>query len=66
MSRYAPMTELKRRRKELGLTQAELAEKAGIAQNTISGYEAGERFSSRDNLGKLAKALGCEARDLIQ
>lgn len=65
MGRYEPMTELKRRRKELGLTQAELAEKAGIAQNTISGYEAGERFPSRDNLGKLAEALDCKISELI-
>ena len=41
------------------------AEMAGISQNAISGYETGARFPSRNILEKLAKALACEARDLL-
>ena len=65
MGRYTPMTELKKRRKEQGLNQTRLAEMAGISQNAISGYETGARFPSRNILEKLAKALACEARDLL-
>ena len=65
MGRYAPMTELKKRRKALGLNQTQLAKKAGVSQNTISGYETGERFPNRNILERLAKALVCEVRDLL-
>lgn len=65
MPRYKPMVELKKRRKSLGLNQTQLAERAGVSQNTISGYETGERFPNRNILEKLAKALECEIRDLL-
>lgn len=39
MGRYAPMTELKKRRKALGLNQTQLAERAGVCQTAISQYE---------------------------
>lgn len=65
MGRYVPMVELKKRRKSLGLNQTQLAERAGVSQNTISGYETGERFPNRNILEKLAKALECEIRDLL-
>ena len=50
---------LKEKRAEAGLTQAELAQKAGVTTRTIQNYEMGERVPS--NLGiaqKLADALG--------
>ena len=34
MPRYKPMVELKKRRKSLGLNQTQLAERAGVSQNT--------------------------------
>jgi transcriptional regulator with XRE-family HTH domain len=34
-------TELRKRRLQLGLTQAELAEQLGMARNTITRYERG-------------------------
>lgn len=37
---------IKARRKELGLTQAELAQKAGLCQATISGCEDPETLKS--------------------
>ena len=65
MGRYQPMIQLKLKRVAQGLNQTQLAEKAGVSQNTISGYETGERFPSRNILERLAKALECEIRDLL-
>ena len=45
-----------KRRKELGLTQAELAKRAKMPQSTISQIENGRNKSSTDLLG-LATAL---------
>ncbi|MDD2238241.1 MAG: helix-turn-helix transcriptional regulator [Kiritimatiellae bacterium] len=44
------------------LTQAQLAEKAGIRQNMVSDYENGKRNPSRAMLRKLSAAVG---RDLV-
>ena len=65
MGRYAPMTELKKRRKALGLTQAKLAEIIGVRQTTLSQYENGDCFPRRDKLEEIANALGCEVKDLL-
>lgn len=65
MARYEPMTVLKLKRKEQGLNQTQLAEKAGVSQNAISQYEKGTCFPRRNVLRKLAAALGCEEKDLI-
>lgn len=45
-------------RGQLGLSQKQLAEKAGIGYRTIITYEAGDRFPQAAQLYKLAKALG--------
>lgn len=57
---------LKEKRAEAGLTQAELAQKAGVTTRTIQNYEMGERIPS--NLGiaqKLADALGTTVEYLL-
>jgi transcriptional regulator with XRE-family HTH domain len=41
-----------------GLTQAELAARAGIGRNTLSAFERGERRPGRRVLRRLAKVLG--------
>lgn len=53
---------LKRRRRELGLTQTVLAEKVGVEQTTMAGWEAGRRYPERaDTFERLAEALVCHA-----
>ena len=49
---------VKEQRGRLGLSQKQLAEKAGIGFRTIVTYESGERFPQSAQLYKLAKALG--------
>lgn len=48
---------LRRYRKKKGLSQAELARLAGVAEVSIRKYEAGERFPKLETRLKLAKAL---------
>ena len=42
------------------LTQAELAEKVGVSESTIAGWEAGRKSPRLRNIRKLAEALGVE------
>lgn len=57
---------LKRRRKALGLTQVELADKANVAQSMISQIERGISDNvTIDNLRSLANALDCAVVDLL-
>lgn len=46
------------RRKEKGLTQAELAQRVGIAQRTVAAYESGERRPSVKVAKKIGEVLG--------
>lgn len=63
-------TKLEKIRCERGMTQKQLAEKSGIAQQNISMYENNDRtrniMSAKLNtLMRLAEALGCQVEDLI-
>lgn len=51
-------TELKNRRKELGLTMLDVAKKVGVSEGTISRWESGDIANMRrDKIVLLAKAL---------
>lgn len=54
------------RRKELNLTQKELAEKLHISDRTVSKWERGAGFPDISLLEPLADALGLSVLDLIQ
>lgn len=58
---------IKKRRKELNLSQAALAKAAGISQPAISAIEKGAitRTPYTDTISKLAAALGCTVSDLM-
>lgn len=53
------------RRTELGLTQEQLAEKAGMHFTYVSSTERGERNISLANIEKLADALECSMKSLM-
>ena len=57
---------IKLRRKEKGLSQKELALKIGIATNSLSRYEIGERNISWEMLAKIASALDIGTTELIE
>ena len=53
------------RRKELGLTQAQLAEKLGVETETLSRFERGKNLPSLGTLEKLANLLLVSVADLL-
>ncbi|MDR3293417.1 MAG: helix-turn-helix domain-containing protein [Clostridiales bacterium] len=48
---------IKELRKEFGMSQKDLADKIGVAQNTVAQYENGTAKTSLDVIVKLAIAL---------
>ena len=56
--------EIRRQRKALGMTGAELAEKAGLAPSAVSQIETGRRTPSSTSVLKLAEALGVGVGEL--
>ena len=62
-------TNLKRLRRQAGLSQRELAEKSGISLRTIQQYEQRQKNINKaqiDTLIPLSMALYCEVRDLLE
>ena len=53
------------KRKEAGLTQERLAERADLSTIFISRIERGVESPTLDNLVKIARALGVRVRDLV-
>ncbi len=56
---------MQERRKSLGMSQGDLAEKVGIAQNQISRYERGHVMPSAEALAKITHALETNADYLL-
>lgn len=62
------MTNLKKLRKQTGLSQSQLAKKTGLNLRTLQFYEQGFRLLSNANVltvAKIAIALNCDLSDLI-
>jgi transcriptional regulator with XRE-family HTH domain len=57
--------EVRRRRKELGLTGAQLAIRADMAPSAVSQIETGKRTPNSTSVLKLSSALGVEVADLF-
>ena len=58
--------QLRSLRKERLLTQVELSEMTGVAQDSISSLETGKREAHPGTIRKLAKALGVDPTELIK
>ena len=56
---------IKNERKKLGITQQELAERAGLSQRTIAAYEVKSVTARRKNIVKLAGALHVAVEYLV-
>ena len=56
---------LRARRRELGMTQLDLARVVGVTPAAISYWEKGEYHPSYKASSKIAKALGMSERDLF-
>lgn len=56
---------LKRMRKEMHLSQTELANFVGVSLRTIGSWERGESYPNSEQLWNCAVALGCTPNDLL-
>lgn len=65
MNNSDPGKIMRRARKKQGLTQAELAEKAGVSTMTIRRYESGDRKPRLEEALKISRALGLALKDLF-
>ena len=63
MPRFKGIRETKRRRKKLGITQADLAFAINIDRSTMGKLETGKRRAKQSHLAKLSYALGFEIDD---
>jgi Predicted transcriptional regulator with C-terminal CBS domains len=57
--------EIKKRRKENGLTQKQLALLSGLSESAIRQYELKLRTPKTEQLQKIAEALGCSINSLL-
>lgn len=57
--------EIKKKREQLGLTQAELAKEMGVDQSAVCLWETGKTLPRAKLLPKLAEILKCSVDDLV-
>lgn len=57
---------IRSRRKQLGLTQEQLAEMLGVGHQALSRIEQGKMAPKMDRLPTLAKSLHCSVSDLFR
>jgi transcriptional regulator with XRE-family HTH domain len=57
---------VRRRREEIGLTQEDLADRAGLDRSYISNVERGSRNLSISSIVRIAKALRTSASELCR
>jgi HTH-type transcriptional regulator/antitoxin HipB len=65
MGQYTFPTNLRKIRKERGLSQTALAEKIGVSQASISYYEQNIEYPTVDKIYDLARVLNVEIEELI-
>jgi len=68
-TRALPQTSLRRYRETAGLSQSELADEADVSLRSIQMYEQRNKDINKAHaitVLKIARALGCEAEDLIE
>ena len=57
---------LKKHRKERGITQQQLADKMGVTKGCISNWERGFRDAGSTEIYRVAEALGIDPKRLIE
>lgn len=60
------MLNTKKYRKQLGLSQAEIARRLGISRQTFNNYELGKREADYEMLLKIAEELQTSVQDLLR
>jgi len=57
---------IRSRRKNINLTQKELAEKVGVSTNTVARWERGETEPSFSDFLRVCVALGMKMEDFVE
>ena len=57
---------LAKRRRDVGLSQAKLAELCGVSQAAVAAWECGIKHPTADKLPIIAEALKCSIDDLFR
>lgn len=65
ISNILNQSKLAERREAKGLTQAELAKRAGVKQNQVSNWESGRNTPRAEALKQIAAVLECSIDDLV-
>lgn len=60
------MSTIKEIRLQLGLSQAQFAEKLAVSQQTVSGWEKGAKTPRADKLIRIARLGSCTVDDLLK
>lgn len=58
-------SKVRRERAKLGISQEELAERAGVHRTYIGMIERGEKNVTLENIAKICKGLGISIRDFF-
>ena len=66
MSNIQLATYIRSRRKNIGLTQKELAEKVGVSMNTVARWERGETEPSFSDFLRVCVVLGINPLDFME
>ncbi|WP_444890273.1 helix-turn-helix domain-containing protein [Microbulbifer sp. DLAB2-AA] len=57
---------VRRIRKEVGISQQQVADATGMSKNTISNIETGKTAANSNSVLKISKALGCTVDELMK
>lgn len=60
------MDNITKKRKEMGITQKELASLIGVSESAISKWKSGDNEPSMKNLKKIADVLNCSMSELTE
>lgn len=58
-------TNLRRLRKQVGLTQTELSDKLGVSLRTVGSWEQGQTVPNAEQLCKCARTLNCSPNEIL-
>jgi transcriptional regulator with XRE-family HTH domain len=65
MKKIVKLTEIRKRRISLGLSQGDLATRIGVAVSSIGGYERAENPLSSVTASKMSRELGVPVSELF-
>jgi transcriptional regulator with XRE-family HTH domain len=66
MKKIIKITEMKKRRIQLGISQSSMAGSLGLATSTVGGYERGDNPVSKKSQERISSILKCSVEKLFK